>query len=229
MRSRVMRVLVALAAGGLAGRAAPAQDVEAVSRLTLRGYQLEAGLADAVVLDTNTVAVHTPAEQKLEAAALALLESDTAQASIALREATRLDADSRTVRFMAASVFIQGGHFKEARDVLEDLLRQHPQDYSLMNNLAWLYATAGDRAIRNPARAVQLAREALLVAPHDYHVWSTLGEAHYVNQEYERATRAIREALRIAQEQQAPSGQRADYEKQLARYERAARAFSLVD
>ncbi|MCF7849288.1 MAG: hypothetical protein K9M45_10580, partial [Kiritimatiellales bacterium] len=45
---------------------------------------------------------------------------------------------------------------------------------------------------------VTFAQEALLLAPNDYHVWSTLAEAYYVSGEYKKAYRAIQQMASLA-------------------------------
>lgn len=124
---------------------------------------------------------------------------------------------------------IQQGRAPESLQVLEALLAQHPDDYSLMNNAAWLYATSTNRADRRPERAVALARDALLRAPQDHHVWSTLAEAHYAQGDFPRAVRAAREALNLASRPQVSFPDIGLYREQLDRAQRAEQAFSLVD
>lgn len=229
MRARFMlRWLGVLAWAVAAGPgAAWASDTSVWSRLTLRGFEVDAALVQSIPLPTNTL--RSPVEHALEQATEALRQQDPMTASTALRDVVRLDPENQAARFVAASALIQAARYREARELLEGLLERRPGDYPLMNNLAWLLATAQDPELRDPARAVQLARQALLIAPSDFHVWSTLAEAHYVHGDYDRALRAGQEALRLAQDQGAPDLQKANYEKQVLRFEQAVRAFSLVE
>ena len=71
------------------------------------------------------------------------------------------------------------------------LVEDYPEDYQTLNNLAWVYATSKDSAHRDAEKAIDLAQQALVLAPYDHHVWSTLSEAYYVAGEYEKANRSI--------------------------------------
>lgn len=124
---------------------------------------------------------------------------------------------------------LQQGRAPESLQVLEALLARHPDDYIVMNNAAWLYATSTNRIDRRPARAVELAREALLRAPQDHHVWSTLAEAHYAQGDFTRAVRAAREAVNLAGRPTVAFPDLSLYRAQLERAIRAEQAFSLVD
>lgn len=217
---------IACAASAFSARAQEG-GTSAWARLTLRGMALDVATLGEIPLPQT--AARTPVEKELERAAEAIRGQDLTAASSALREVVRLDPENQSARFVAASAFIQAGRHREARDLLEDLLRRRPSDYPLMNNLAWLLATAGDASVRDAGRAVKLAQDAVLLAPSDYHVWSTLAEAHYVKGDYDRALRAVRETLRLAQMAKAAPAQVEGYEKQREKCERAVRAFSLLE
>src|SRR5262249_59662688 len=47
------------------------------------------------------------------------------------------------------------------------------------NNLAWLLATCPDAKFRDAAKAVELAKKAVEMAPKEGMIWNTLGAAHY--------------------------------------------------
>ena len=74
-----------------------------------------------------------------------------------------------------------------------------PADAELLNNLAWLYATAKDPMIADPQRALDLARTAagLKASPH---ILDTLAESYYVNGRYTEAIQAAQQALAEASE-----------------------------
>ncbi len=133
-----------------------------------------------------------------------------------------------TSRFGLGTVLIKQHKYEEAVEVLEALLEDHPEAHAVMNNLAWLYATAKDVSYRNGPRAVKLAQEAIFLQPRDYHLWNTLAEAHYISGDYERAARAAEQALRRAREQGAPAEQLQDYEAQAARSRKASEAAGVL-
>ncbi len=88
----------------------------------------------------------------------------------------------------------QKGRFDLARIVLERGLKLYPDNPDILNNLAWLYATAPS-PLKLPDRAISLARKALKYAPERAYIWDTLAEAYYVKGEYSKALSAIDRAL----------------------------------
>jgi hypothetical protein len=74
-----------------------------------------------------------------------------------------------------------------------------------------------------------LARRAVVLEPNDFHIWSTLAEAYYVNRDYRRALRAAEEALRMARERNLDARQISTYEKQVEKCNAAVAAFSIFD
>ena len=137
-------------------------------------------------------------------------------------------ADKAT-RLGYGSALIGAGAHGRAEKIYRDLLAEFPSEYPILNNLAWLYATATDGTVRDGRRAADLAQRALLLAPGDYHVWSTLSEAYYIQGEYERAERAAREALTLAMRFQAEERIRLEYVQQIDRCKRAAQALQILE
>jgi len=152
-----------------------------------------------------------------------------AEAIAAMRQALDLDPKDRRARFGLGTVYIQAEQYSNALAVLEPLTVEYPKDYFLRNNIAWLYATAKDHRVRDGAKAIRMAQEALLLAPNDYHVWSTLAEGYYVAGQYDRALRAAEEALRIGQQSGATAGNIIEYRRQIDKSHRAVQAMSLVE
>lgn len=162
--------------------------------------------------------------------ALGLLERERPfEAAGLLRSVIRREPDNAVARAATATALIQARRHREARDLLEAMMEKRPDDFALRNNLAWLLATSGEAGVRDPARATELARDALLAMPGDYHIWSTLAEAHYAAGDYNRAVRAALEALRLAAARGAPPAQAATYQQQADRSRRALEAFSLFE
>ena len=110
------------------------------------------------------------------------------------------DSSNKRARFGLGTAYIQMQMYKEALAILEPMAKEFPKDYFLKNNIAWLYATSQDITIRNGAKAVQYAQEALMIAPGDFHVWSTLSEAYYISGRYDKALRDAEEAVKISSE-----------------------------
>ena len=136
---------------------------------------------------------------------------------------------NRRGRFGLSTALIQADQYKEALEILEVMLKETPKDYVLKNNTAWIYATVSDVKIRNGARAVQLAQEALLLNPIDCHVWSTLAEAYYISGRYDKALRSANEALRVGHETNADAKLLAQYQIQFERCRKAAASSSILE
>jgi len=165
----------------------------------------------------------------LVAASDATQREQLAEAERLLNEALRMQPQSKDARFGLGALFIKQGRYSEAIRVLEDLMEEFPNEFPVLNNLAWLYATAGDPAIRDGGRAIELAQEALLLQPNNFHVWNTLSEGHYVSGDYERAVRAAQEALRLAREARVERNRINEYQQQVEKCRRAAEAMQILD
>lgn len=118
-------------------------------------------------------------------------ENDFDSAVNAYERILEIDPKHKQARYIVAHVYINAKQYKKAEELLLELMAEDPEDFKLLNNLAWLYATAEDPKFRNGKKAIKLAQEAMTLAPNDHHVWSTLSEAYYVSGEYEKAHRAI--------------------------------------
>jgi eukaryotic-like serine/threonine-protein kinase len=65
----------------------------------------------------------------------------------------------------------------------------------VQNSFAWALATCPDPALRNPARAVALARSAVEQAPSEGIYWRTLGVARYRAGEWKTAAEALEKSI----------------------------------
>lgn len=139
------------------------------------------------------------------------------------------DPENRRARFGLGTVYIRMEMYRSAVKILEPMTKEFPEDFSLKNNVAWLYATSGDHSIRNGPKAVNMAQDALLLAPRDYHVWNTLSEAYYICGEYEKARRSAEEALRLGQELRASAKNMRTYSKQVQKCLKASEVMSLLE
>jgi Flp pilus assembly protein TadD len=105
------------------------------------------------------------------------------QAAAAALRAPSLDAESLS---LAAEGLRQLGRDAHARTALEQAQALAPGDRVLRNNLAYLLATASDRAVHDAERALTIMRELAAEAPLDAAERDTLRRAR------EAATRATR-------------------------------------
>lgn len=137
---------------------------------------------------------------------------------ILLREIDRGEGDGRIHR-MLGDLYFSRKDFTGAVRAYERAVDLAPDDPETLNNLAWLYATCEDESFRNPVRAVALAERAAVRKP-VAHILDTLAESYYVNGELDAAVAVGRKALAAARQD------RAYFEEQLEKFERAARAKS---
>ncbi|MCD6306246.1 MAG: M48 family metalloprotease [Deltaproteobacteria bacterium] len=112
-----------------------------------------------------------------------------------------------------ATVYQQMGKEREALRIYEQIIRLDPYRAAALNNLAWLLATASDRDLRDPDRAVELAKRAVTLERSPGFL-DTLAEAYFVNGCLEDAIKTIKEALATATENMGY------YERQLKRFEK---------
>ena len=111
-------------------------------------------------------------------------------------------------------LYFQFENWAGVRQAYEDALRFNPNDPHVLNNLAWFYATCDEDHFRNPARSLELARQAASILK-EAHILDTLAEAYYVNRMYQDAIDAETLALQLARDN------RAYYEAQLERFRKA--------
>ena len=100
---------------------------------------------------------------------------------------------------------------KKALDAYERALAFAPVSPDLMNNLAWLLLTSEDLQLRDPPRALALARSAVLAKPLGSFL-DTLGLAYWANGLIEEAMAAEEQALL------ADPGARDYYQQQIDRF-----------
>jgi tetratricopeptide (TPR) repeat protein len=133
---------------------------------------------------------------------------------IVLREIEQSPANPE-LRRLLGDLYYDKDRYAEAAAAYRSALSLDPGDPAVLNNLAWLYATAEDETVRNPESALSLAKKAADLDPSP-HVLDTLAEAYYVNGAQALAVETARAALAKARQN------RAYFEKQLQKFERAA-------
>ena len=112
-------------------------------------------------------------------------------------------------------LYYETGNLSGVQQAYEASLKLNPENPHVLNNLAWLYATAEDPRFRNPARALDLAKAAvgLLEEPH---ILDTLAECYFVNGQYAKALETAQHALRLAREN------RTYYQEQVEKFRKEA-------
>jgi serine/threonine protein kinase/Flp pilus assembly protein TadD len=81
--------------------------------------------------------------------------------------------------------------------VREKLTNDFPREAGYRRDLAWLLANCPARPLRDPDRAVSLAKEAVELAPKGGDCWRTLGLAHYRAGNWQAAIAALKRAMEI--------------------------------
>jgi Flp pilus assembly protein TadD len=103
---------------------------------------------------------------------------------------------------LAAAANIEG-RFATAVWHWREALRLDSAQHSARNNLAWLLATCPDPNVRDPAAAVQLAEELVVVRP-DAQPLDTLGAAYASAGRFDEALEQMARAIARAEEDDAP-------------------------
>ncbi len=118
-----------------------------------------------------------------------------------LRKLAESWAEHPSLRITLADTLLSAKQYQEAESLYLGLLEEFPNHFQALNNCAWLYSTATDPEMFKPEEALKLARQALMVAPlQQHHVWSTLSQALFVNEEYDEALRCARMAQNLAEQ-----------------------------
>ena len=90
------------------------------------------------------------------------------------------------------------GRRQDAIAASQTLLELAPKDSKVHNNLAWWLATCQEPRPRDPARAVELARKAVELAPKQGMFWNTLGVAQYRAGDSNAAVAALTKSMELS-------------------------------
>ncbi len=94
-----------------------------------------------------------------------------------------------------AQRFYELGEWVKAEHFYRAALERRPNDPEIMNNLAWLLLTRGDRWFQDVKQGFRLAKRAAELKPAP-HIRDTLAEAYYLMGQYEEAVRIEEGVLR---------------------------------
>ena len=111
-------------------------------------------------------------------------------------------------------IHVQRRNFGMAQAVYEKAISLQPDNFSALNNLAWILATSEDETFRNPQRAVILAARAAELKP-TAQILDTFAESLYRNSQIDEAVYIGEKALLAA------TGDRGYFERQLEKFRKA--------
>jgi len=141
-----------------------------------------------------------------------------------------IDPQDKHARFGLATALVETKKYVPAIKLFGELIEEFPNDYFAKNNLAWLYATSKNPEFRDGDMAVRLAQDALILAPADYHVWSTLAEGYYLSGNFDKSLRAAKVALALGErDQRAASSLITEYKAQVRKCRKYAQAMSIIE
>ena len=140
-------------------------------------------------------------------------------------------ANDEEALYMKGVIFISDKNYKKAVDHLEAQIKLNSDNYHNYNNLAWLYATADDVNFRNAKKSLDLSLKALVLAPYDKHIWSTLAEAYFISGNFIKAKRAMQQVVALATQDgsKLTEDMVKIYNSQIEKFERAINTQKLID
>ena len=223
-RSRSARLLLAslvLLAGGCTSGARVPATAEATDRavsnsdlaathndrgdaLSNQGKLAEATVEyrEAIRLDPNLGVAHASLGVVL------FNQGELEQAVAEFQEASRLEPTNADLWLHLGQLYEQLGRGEDALHSLQTGLEADPGNAGILNQFGWIYATAENPALRDPAKALAYAQRAVEASNGgDANILDTLAEAYYVNQEFDEAIKTEQRALEIAPEQEALQNQ----------------------
>jgi Zn-dependent protease with chaperone function len=107
--------------------------------------------------------------------------------------------DNPNLYRLLGDLYFNRNNYEGVRDAYEKSLELRLQDPHVLNNLAWFYATCEDQSLRDPKRALMLAKLAVELEPSS-HALDTLAESYYVNGMIPEAIEAGERALKLTKE-----------------------------
>jgi tetratricopeptide (TPR) repeat protein len=143
---------------------------------------------------------NSPAHENL---AKALLQKgEVANALIHYQKLLELQPDNIEVHNIVGTVLVQQGRIREGVEEWEKVLTIQPDNGNAMSNLAWVLATSPDASVRNGAKAVQLASEALRISGRRIPIlFRTLAAAYAETGQFSQAIQTAQEGVDLANSQ----------------------------
>jgi membrane associated rhomboid family serine protease/tetratricopeptide (TPR) repeat protein len=155
-------------------------------------------------------------DAKLGLAQAYKLRGDDEKAKQYLKGIAKDFPDEAEAQYALGALYAEHKMYTDAIARFQEALRLKPDLAGAHNDLAWLYATSEDLRVRDPEKALEHARQAVLLDRWKQPAFiDTLAEALYANKEYGEAVRVQTKALAL-------DPNNAEYRDHMARYRRAA-------
>jgi tetratricopeptide (TPR) repeat protein len=147
---------------------------------------------------------NSPAHENL---AKALLQKgEVSDALIHYRKLLELQPNNIEVHNIVGTVLIQQGRIREGIEEWQKVLAIQPDNGNAVSNLAWVFATSPDDSIRDGAKAVQLAEEALRISGSRIPlIFRTLAAAYAESGEFSKAIQTAQQGIELANSQGNPA------------------------
>jgi protein O-mannosyl-transferase len=169
-------------------------------------YLRQGNVDDAISLLQAAVDLrpdNSPAHENL---AKALLQKGkVTDALIHYEKLLELQPDNIEVHNIVGTVLIQQGRIREGVEEWEKVLAIQPDNGNAMSNLAWVFATSADDSLRDGAKAVQLALEALRISGNRIPIlFRTLAAAYAETGDFSKAIETAQQGMELANSQGNP-------------------------
>ncbi len=132
-------------------------------------------------------------------------------AEAVLLEKARQEPEKALWQRLLGDLMINKKMERRALEAYEKAYGLEPTNPEIMNNIAWLLLTSSDRTLRDPMKALNLARTAATVEPRGY-ILDTLAMANWANGFIEEAVMSEKQAIFV------DPGQRKYYQRQIERF-----------
>jgi protein O-mannosyl-transferase len=123
------------------------------------------------------------------------------QALDEFRKAVELRPNVGIYHANVGGVLATKGNFREAVAQFETALQNAPDNPFIANNLAWLLATCADGSVRNGARSLEIAQNAVKLSNDDARVIATLSAAYAEAGKLDEAILTAEKARQLALQQ----------------------------
>jgi cytochrome c-type biogenesis protein CcmH/NrfG len=172
---------------------------------------------------------NSPAHENL---AKALLQKgEVADALTHYQKLLELQPDNIEVHNIVGTVLIQQGRIREGVEEWQKVLAIQPDNGNALSNLAWVFATSPDDSLRDGAKAVRLAEEALRISGSRIPIiFRTLAAAYAESGHFSQAIQTAQQGIELANSQ-GNSGLATELQGNIGLYQeqRPLRDFSLTN